>query len=416
MERIETIIVGAGQAGLSTSYFLTHQGHEHLVLEQGSTPAPVWRNERWDSFTLVTPKLAFSIPDAGIEEKNRNEFMTLEEVVNFFDDYVDRNNLPVRTNIKVTSVEAADHTGFLVKTSSKQYHADNVVIATGFYQKPKIPVAIDVPADIYQIHSSQYRNPENIPEGAVLIIGSAQSGCQLAEELNENNRKVYLCTCKAGRAQRRYRGKDIIEWLDIIGLFNLTPDQLPPGTPKFYGIPHISGKKGGRTLNLHQFSKDGIVLLGHLRGIRGTSVSISPDMHENLEFADQFDFHSLNEIDSYIQANGLDIPKEEIPVLRYGFEQPIIEDLDLRKEGIKTIIWANGYTWDFSMVKLPVRDRDSFPIQTGGVTNYKGLYFVGQPWMPNERTGFLLGVGQHAQFIASNILDIKVKSKEQQVS
>lgn len=412
MEHIETIIVGGGQAGLSTSYYLAHQGHEHIVLEQGSAPAPVWRNERWDSFTLVTPNLAFSIPGAQIEELDRNGFMTLEEVVTFFEDYVDRNNLPLRFNSKVISVEASDSEGYIVQTTDKKYQANNVVIATGFYQKPKLPLAVDVPSDILQIHSSQYRNPESLPDGAILIIGSAQSGCQLAEELNENSRKVFLSTGKSGRAQRRYRGKDIIEWLDTIGAFNVTPDQLPPGTPKFYGIPHISGKRGGRTLNLHQFAKDGILLLGHLRGIRGTTVSLAPDMHENLEFADQFDQHSLNEIDSYIQANELDIPKEEVTVLRDGFDQLVIEELDLKKEGINTIIWANGFTWDYSFVKLPVRDRDGFPIQSGGATNYKGLYFVGQPWMPTEKSGFLLGVGAHAQYIASKITEVLVNTKD----
>lgn len=409
MEHIETIIVGAGQAGLSTSYCLKQMDHEHLVLEQLSKPAPVWSNERWDTFSLVTPNLAFNIPGSGLEHLDPNGFMTLQEVRDFFQNYADKNNLPIQFNTKVLSVEPRDQGGFIVKTDGKTYQSENVVIATGLYQKPKIPPVEGIPGDIAQLHSSKYRNPDQISDGAVLIVGSAQSGTQIAEELHEDGRKVFLSTGKAGRVQRRYRGRDIIDWLDTIGFFKLSYDQLPPGTPKFYGIPHISGRRGGYTINLHQFARDGITLLGHIREIRNTTVTIAPDLHENLEFADQFDLHSLNEIDSYIQGNNLELPKQEVALLKDGFEQTIIEELDLRKEKIETIIWANGYIYNYNFVKLPVRDRDGYPVQIGGVTNYKGLYFVGLPWMPTEKSGFLLGVGDHARFIASKITDVLVK-------
>jgi len=416
MEHIETIIIGGGQAGLSTSYYLTQHARQHIVLERYSQPTPVWRNERWDSFTLVTPNLAFNIPGADLSDKDPNSFMTLEDVITFFEDYIEHYNLPVKYNSNVISVEPSGEEGYLIYTAEKKYFANNVVIATGLYQKPRIPLAMDIPSEIFQIHSSQYRNPESIPEGAVLIIGSAQSGCQIAEELNEYGIKIFLSTSKAGRAQRRYRGKDIIDWLNTIGFFNLTFDQLPPGTPKFYGIPHLSGKRGGHTINLHQFARDGITLLGRLRGIRGTRVSIAPDLTENLEFADQFDSHALNEIDAYIQANKLDLPAEKVPVLRDGFSQPIIEELDLKTSGIKTIIWANGYSFDYSFVKVPVRDRDGYPIQTSGVTNYKGLSFVGLPWMPTEKSGFLLGVGDHARYVAGHIIEMQDKKHAESIA
>jgi putative flavoprotein involved in K+ transport len=274
-----------------------------------------------------------------------------------------------------------------------------------------------------------YRNPESVAEGAVLVVGSGQSGSQIAEELYQTGRKVFICVGTAGRAPRCYRGKDIIEWLEKVGLFNLTPEQLPPGMGKFDGIPHLSGTGGGHTINLHQFARDGVTLLGHLLGATNNKILIAPDLHRSLEIADQFEVEAANMIDGYIQANGLDAPKANLPQLRDGYEQPMIEELDLEKEGIRTIVWAGGYTFDYSLVKLPVFDKDGFPVQSGGATNYPGLYFVGLPWMPSEKSGFLLGVGESARYIASCITkrhasepsedygqENKTMKKEQQIS
>ena len=203
----------------------------------------------------------------------------------------------------------------------------------------------------------------------------------------------------------RYRGKEVIDWLDQTGLFDLTPEQLPAGMSKFEGIPRFSGTNGGHTLNLHQFARDGVTLLGHLRGAARDKVALAPDVHENLAKIDQFEHEFLNMIDGYIQEHGLDSPPEKVPQLRNGYEQTIIEELDLKAAGINNEIWAIGYTFDYSLVKLPVCDRDGFPIQASGVTSYAGLYFVGMPWMPSERSGFLIGVGEAARRIASNITE-----------
>jgi putative flavoprotein involved in K+ transport len=306
----------------------------------------------------------------------------------------------------VLSIEPLDGKGYRIQTSRKTLTAKNVVIATGFFQKPKIPeFAADFSKDITQLHSSAYRNPESLPDGSVLVVGSAQSGCQIAEELYQHGRKVFLCTGSAGRAPRRYRGRDVIEWLDLTGGFDLTPEQLPPGMGKFKGIPHFSGTKGGHTLNLHQFARDGVTLVGHLLNAKDGQIFLAPDLHENLESADRFEEEALKMIDSYIESNGLDAPPEELPRLRDGYEQAVIAELDLKAYGIQTVIWAMGYTFDYSLVKLPVRDGDGFPIQTNGVTDYPGLYFAGMPWMPTERPGFLLGVGERAGTIASRIAE-----------
>ncbi|MDF3015795.1 MAG: dependent oxidoreductase [Thermomicrobiales bacterium] len=404
MERIETVVVGGGQAGLATSYHLTQLGREHVVLEQAAHAAPVWSNERWDTFTLVTPNWATRMPGAVYDGPDPDGFMSRDEVIAYFARYVDRFHLPVQGNTRVTAVEPLDSTGYRVLTGEQTIEARNVVMATGFFQKPKIPsFAGALSPDLVQLHSSQYRNPESLPPGAVLVVGSAQSGCQIAEELYQRGRQVFLCTGSAGRVPRRYRGKDVIAWLQETGFFDLTPEQLPPGMSKFEGIPHFSGTNGGHTINLHQFARDGVTLLGHLRGANGTKVSLAPDLHENLAKVDQFEREVLNMLDGYIQKNGIDAPEEDVPELRDGFAQPIIADLDLKAAGISTVIWAMGYTFDYSLVKLPVRDGDGFPLQRSGVTDVPGLYFVGMPWMPSEKSGFLIGVGDAAGSIASHI-------------
>jgi putative flavoprotein involved in K+ transport len=325
-------------------------------------------------------------------------------VVAYFERYVDRFRLPVHYNTRVESIEPLDGTGYSVTTPERTIAAANVVMATGFFQQPKIPAfAADLSPGITQLHSSQYRNPTSLPAGAVLVVGSGQSGCQIAEELYQRGQDVFLSTGTAGRVPRRYRGKDVIAWLVETGFIDLTPEQLPPGMSKFEGIPHVSGTMGGHTLNLHQFARDGVILLGHLRGAAGETISLVPDLHENLAKVDQFERDVLKMFDGYIEKTGFDAPAEEVEQLRDGFAQPIVEELDLRESGVNTVIWAMGYTFDYSLVKLPVRDDDGFPIQSSGVTNVPGLYFVGLPWMPSERSGFLLGVGDSAEHIASCI-------------
>ncbi len=406
MERVETLIVGGGQAGLATSYYLKQHGREHIVLEQAAQAANAWRNDRWDSFTLVTPNWTVRMPGAEYAGADPDGFMPRDEVITYFDRYVERFQLPVQGTAEVVSVEPMNQRGYRVQTRQHTFVTKNVVMTTGLFQEPKIPpFAADLPPGITQLHSGKYRNPESLPAGAVLVVGSAQSGCQIAEELYQCGRKVFLCTGSAGRAPRRYRGKDVIAWLNQIGFFDLTPEQLPPIMAKFGGIPHVSGTRGGHTLNLHQFARDGVTLLGHLRGAASDKVSLVPDLHANLAKADAFERNALNMIDGYIQANELDVPNEELPQLRDGYEHPSVEELDLQAAGISSVIWATGYAFDFRLVKLPVRDNDGFPIQERGVTGYAGLYFAGLPWMPSARSGLLMGVGESAKHIASHIAE-----------
>jgi putative flavoprotein involved in K+ transport len=404
MERVETVIVGGGQAGLATSYHLKEQGREHVVLEQGAHAAPVWRNERWDSFTLVTPNWTLRMPGAEYDGPDREGFMPREDVVTYFARHAERFQLPIQYNTRVVSVEPLDGVGYRVTTSERDLRARNVVIATGYEQSPQAPpFAAALSPGIAQLHSSRYRNPESLPAGAVLVVGSAQSGAQIAEELYRRGRQVFLAVGGAGRAPRRYRGKDVVEWLMQIGFFDITPDKLL--VPKeHFAPPHVSGTNGGHTLNLHQFARDGVTLLGHLRGAAGDTISLASDLHESLARADGFEREVQKMIDGYIEAQGIDAPAQELPQMRDGYEQPIVAELDLKAAGVSTVIWATGYAYDYGLVKAPVFDQDGFPIQTRGVTDQPGLYFVGMPWMPSLKTGVLAGVGEFAAHIASQIV------------
>lgn len=406
-QKIETIIIGGGQAGLATSYHLTQLAREHVVFEQAAKAGNAWRNDRWDSFTLLTPNWSFRLPGAEYQDKLPDGFMPRDEIVSNFENYVKNFHIPVQYQARVNSVkqnEKAD--GYIVHAGETVWETRNVVMATGLYQQPKIPTfGADLATSILQLHSGEYRNPQSLPDGAVLVVGSAQSGCQIAEELYKSGRKVYLCVGSAGRVPRRYRGKDIYDWMNLIGLLDRTVDRLPSPAAKFGSNPHVTGRDGGRTLNLHQFARDGVVLLGHLRNGHENNIQLADDLKENLAKADKFEADLVRQIDEYIEKNGLNVPPEILPVLQNGFEAKEYTEIDLTKAGITTIIWALGYRFDFSLVKLPAFDSDGYPIQKRGVTDFPGLFFVGMPWLYKYKSGHLLGVGKDAEYIASAIND-----------
>lgn len=405
-EQVDTLIIGGGQAGLSTSYFLKQQGREHLVLEAASQAGNAWRNGRWDSFTLVTPNWSFRLPGAEYQGDNPHGFMPLREIVERFEQYVQRYQLPVRYNTRATSVEQkSGGRGYRIATSDGIYEAENVVVATGSFQAPKKPpFSTRLPAQVLQIHTGEYRNPEALPPGAVLVVGSGQSGCQIAEELYQSGRTVYLCVGSCGRAPRRYRGKDIFEWLDLSGFLNASVDSLPSPQVKYAGNPQVSGKNNGHNLNLHQFCRDGVRLLGRLQDAEGSKVRLA-GLKENLAKSDKFEIELLKMVDGYIQRSGLDAPEESVPQQRDGYEVEEIEQLDLAAAGITTVIWALGYVYGPSIVKLPVTDADGYPQQKRGVSAYEGLYFVGQHWLATRKSAIFMGVGEDSAYIASKIAD-----------
>lgn len=402
-QRIETVVIGAGQAGLAISYHLTRAGRAHLVLEKAAQLANAWRNQRWDSFTLVTPNFQVRMPGAEYAGPEPYGFMSRAQVIEYLEAYAARFQLPVRCGVEVRSVEPLSG-AYRLTTSAGTLRAGNVVVATGLYQAPKIPhFSAAFPAEIRQLHSMQYRNPASLPPGAILVIGTGQSGAQIAEELYQSGRKVFLSIGSAGRVPRRYRGRDINDWLTRMGLFDTKVQELESAAEKFAAHPQISGKNGGESLNLHQFARDGVQLLGHAHGFSGGQLLIAPDLHETLAKVDQFEIDTMRKIDEYIARAGLSAPAETLKRLRDGYAQPQITGLNLTAHGIGTVLWATGYAFDFSLVRLPVQDTDGYPIQTRGVTRFEGLYFLGMPWLYSRRSGLLFGVGEDAAFLAEHM-------------
>jgi putative flavoprotein involved in K+ transport len=398
---IDTVVIGGGQAGLSTSYHLMQRGREHIVLEQAAQAGNAWRNDRWESFTLVTPNWWFRLPGAEYHGDNPGGFMPRDEIVSAFEAYAEQFHLPVQYGSRVTSVEPVEgERGFRVSVGATMIRANHVAMATGLFQTPKRPAfSSTLPSDITQLASGQYRSPGQLPPGAVLVVGTGQSGCQIADELHQSGRRVYLCVGRAGRFPRRYRGKDGYDWFDLIGAADQLTESLPSPQARFGGNPHVSGRAGGRSLNLHQFARDGVTLLGHLRGGEGDRLALAPDLHECLAQADKFEADYLKGVDRYIAAAGLEAPEEERPALLDGFDLPEPTTLDLRSAGITTIIWAMGYDFDFSLVHAPIFDSAGYPVQKRGITAVPGLYFVGLPWLYKRKSGLLLGVGDDAQYI-----------------
>ncbi len=402
-QSIETLVIGGGQAGLSASYYLNQHNREHVVLELSGYPGSAWRDDRWDSFTLVTPNWTVRLPGAEYSGDDPDGFLPRREIIALFERYAAGNRLPLQYGVRVTSVDPLER-GYRVTTSTDIWKAKNVIIATGMYQQPKKPAwHAGLPGDIHQAAAGKYRNPAALPAGAVLVVGSGQSGCQIAEELYQSGRVVYLSVGSVGRAPRRYRGKDIFEWLYKSGFVERTADKLPSPRARFAGNPQLTGKDGGHSLNLHQFYRDGVTLLGRVAGAENGRLHLASDLKENLAKVDQFEKNIIKMVDDYIQKNGIDAPEDQVAALTDGYQAPEIASLDLKQTGISTVIWAMGYDFDFSLVKLPVFDEFGFPVTVRGATHYPGLFFLGLPWLTTQKSGLLMGVGEDAAFIAERL-------------
>ena len=408
-EQVEAVVIGGGQAGLAISYYLAQQGRPHVVLEQATQIVPAWRYGRWDSFTLVTPNWTVRLPGFPYQGSDPDGFMPRADVVRHLEQYAASFQAPVRCGVQVTAVEPARNgQGYHVSTADgATYAAATVVVATGSFQFPKpAPFRSALPPEILQLHSSHYRHPSTLPPGAVLVVGSADSGCQIAEELHESGRRVYLCVGRAMRRPRRYRGKDSMFWAVTLGRIEQTADQLPSPSARFAANPQLSGKYGGHTINLHQFARNGVTLLGRLAGVEGHCITLAPDLQENLANADQASEDFKHGVDEFVRRTGMNVPAPEpdsVDEVRSDAGRHAPATLDLKTAGITTVIWATGYGFDYSWVHLPVCDDDGFPVQQRGVTRFPGLYFLGMNYLYNRKSGILLGVGEDAAHIAATM-------------
>jgi putative flavoprotein involved in K+ transport len=404
-ERIEVVVIGAGQAGLAASSHLTEQGREHVLLERAGQVGDRWRS-RWDSLRLVAPNWSLRLPGFGYSGNDPDGFLGRAGVVRYLEDYVASFGPPIRFGTEVTSVtEHPAGTGLLVSTDAGRIAADSVMVATGPYQSPAVPrAAAQLPAGVRQLHSAAYRNPGELPPGAVLVVGSGQSGAQIAEELHVSGREVYLSVGSSGRAPRRYRGHDIIWWLLTVGFFDQTFEDAPEPKSREGGIPHLSGTDGGHALNLHRFARDGVHLLGRVSGAGGTTLRLAGDLHQNLAKADGFALFATQVIDGFIARTGMDAPPaEDEPPMRDGFATALVRELDLEAVGITSVVWATGYRNDFSPIRFAIFDQHGYPIQRQGVTAVPGLYFLGLQWMHTRQSATFWGVGGDAEHIAGHI-------------
>jgi putative flavoprotein involved in K+ transport len=406
-EEIEAIVIGAGHAGLATSYYLTRAGVPHLILEAGRV-GERWRSSRWDSFTLVTPNWMCCLPGYPYAGDDPDGFMARAEVVAYLQGYAESFRAPVREGVRVNSVEThPGAVGYTVVTNAGLYKASAVVVATGYYAQPKIPaMAATLPSDILQLHSSDYRNPGALAPGAVLVVGSGQSGCQIAKELHESGRDVYLSTGSAGRVPRRYRGMDVFRWMVRLGWFEQTVATLPSPQAKLAANPQLAGSHGGYSVNLHRFARDGIILLGRIRSVSGHQATLAPDLKKNLAKADKAAAEFRRSVDEYIEKHGLDAPLPSAASAdEYdgddGYDQEEIVELDLQVTDIRSVVWAAGYNVDYSFVRLPLFDEDGYPIQQRGVTTYPGLYFMGLHFQHQKKSDIFYGVGEDAAYVAS---------------
>ena len=404
-----TVIVGGGQAGLGVSYYLAQKGIEHTVLERGNI-GESWKTQRWDSFSLNTPNSVSALPGDENNLENPGAFMSRNEFVDYLQDYVQKFTLPVQTGVTVTRIGENGSDTYQVETTAGVMTADNVVIASGSQNQPRIPKASrEMPASILQLHSSNYKRPDSLPDGATLIIGSGQSGVQIAEDLLEAERKVYLATSKVGRVLRAFRGRDLLDWAVDIGFYDQTMDDLEDPSTAAMAQPQISGTKGGHTVSLQGLENMGATLLGRLQGCADGKIQFADNLAENIIFADQISAKFRGMIEGYIAKKNIDAPPAEedeadLPDPKPQDRNPLTE-LDIEEAGITSIIWCTGFNGNFSWVDDIELDKKGMPVHEKGVSSRNGLYFCGFPWLSKRKSGLIYGISEDAAYIANQLAD-----------
>ncbi|MEA2127213.1 MAG: putative flavoprotein involved in transport [Solirubrobacteraceae bacterium] len=405
-ERVQIAIVGGGQAGLSMSWHLTQRGLEHVVLER-SRAFCAWRDERWDAFSLVTPNFQCRLPDHPYDGDEPEGFMVKHEILDYLDGFVQMLDPPLYEGVAVTRVGAAP-SGFEVQTSAGTLWADQVVLAVGGYHTPWAPPAAQagVPEGVVEVHSNAYRNPESLPAGAVLVVGTGQSGAQIAEDLHLAGRQVHLCLGGAPRCARRYRGRDVVTWLEEIGQYDVPIEEHPEGNAARKEANHyVTGRDGGRDLDLRAFALEGMGLHGQLNAIEDGVAAFADDVGRRLDDADKT-YNRINaSIDRWIERHGIETaagPSVYEPVWQPPDGPPAPLHLDAAEIG--SIVWCTGFRADWSWIDVPFLDETGYPDHHRGVVRpTQGLYVLGLPWLHTWGSGRFASVARDAQHLAGEM-------------
>ena len=402
IEKVETLVVGAGQAGVAMSEHLSNSGVQHLVLERNRI-AERWRSERWDSLVANGPAWHDRFPGMEFSEIDADAFAPKEMVADYFVAYAEKIAAPIRTGVEVREVRRNEgHPGFRVETSEGVIEADSVVAATGPFQRPVIPPLIPEDAGVMQMHSSAYRNPEQFPEGAILVVGAGSSGVQIADELLRAGKRVYLSVGPHDRPPRSYRGRDFVWWLGVLGKWDAAA--LEPGTE--HVTISVSGADGGHTVDFRRLAEQGMTLVGLTKSYADGVVSFNSDLADNLGQGDANYLSVLDEADAYIERNGLDLPEEpearNIEADPQCVTDPVLE-LNLAQAGVSSILWATGFAVDYSWLKVDAFDEAGKPKHQRGISSEPGIYFLGLPWQSRRGSSFIWGVWHDAKYLADII-------------
>lgn len=402
----DVVVVGAGQAGLAASACLTRHDIDHVVLEKCEIGAS-WRNQRWDSFCLVTPNWTVRLPGQEYDGPEPDGFMSGSAFVAFLENYAARFDVPIESPVEATRAKPNDR-GWSLETNTGTKQARALIVATSNYQTPLIPpftAALDT--RIKSLSAANYRSAAQLPPGRVLVVGSAQSGGQIVDDLLIAGREVVLSVCRAGRVPRRYRGRDAIKWQDLIGFLDRPATALDDPRNRFGGEPHMTGRNGGHTISLQDFHNKGVRLIGRTAGVDGATISLDPDLRKNITAADQFSSSFCADVDAYIVNKGLDAMPDEgepghAPVASLvSYPEP--DRLDLATEGITSVIWATGFRFDYTWIDADVFDRFGYPITRRGETGAPGLHFLGLNYLHSRKSGIIYGVGEDAAHVANRV-------------
>lgn len=401
-QEVEVLVVGAGQAGVAMSEHLSERGIPHLVLERHRI-AERWRSERWDSLVANGPVWHDRFPGLEFTDLEPGAFASKEQVADYFVAYAEKIGAPIRCGVEVTSVRRnVGAPGFHVETSDGDFTARYVVAATGPFQRPVIPAVVPEAAGPVQIHSSNYRNPGQLPEGAVLVVGAGSSGVQIAAEIQRSGRQVYLSVGPHDRPPRSYRGRDFCWWLGVLGKWDAS---TPPLGAEHVTIA-VSGADGGHTVDFRALAENGIKLVGRTLSFDSGTMRFAQDLRENIANGDAHYLGLLDEADAYIERNGLDLPEEpDARTLLHDPEcmtDPILT-LDLAEAGVASIVWATGFAVDYSWLQVDAFDENGRPRQQRGVSAEPGVYFLGLPWQSRRGSSFIWGVWHDAKYVADQI-------------